>query len=107
VLPIILPSVDGGFRKPTATDVRRLETRLRYLRERSPVAWHEAESVVSVATDAVLNLTRSDLVVGARDPVFSQGEAMFSYRMSRCYSKKLRDRTLSEDVEPPLPVANN
>lgn len=40
VLPIILPSVDGGFRRPTAAAMHGIEARLRYLREGSPVAWH-------------------------------------------------------------------
>lgn len=107
VLPIVLPSADGGFRTPTSTDVRSIETRLRYLRERSPVAWYESESVVPVATEEVLNVTNSDRMVIETDPVLSQGDAIFSYRTSRCFSKKPGTRTLSEEVEPPLPVANN
>lgn len=102
VLPIILPSVAGGFRRPGAAAVRDLQMRMRYLREHSPVAWYQPEIIVpgiEVETSGEQRITQ--------DPLLSEREGMFSSRRSACFARKRICVVLSDDVEPPLPVANN
>lgn len=113
-LPIILPSATGGFRSLTTAAIRDLVLRLRYVREHSPVAWHQPESIVPANG---LDVSGEQKI--APGPLVSEGEGMYSVRRSGCYARKrvsvVADHVVSSEhvmsssdhVEPPLPVANN
>jgi hypothetical protein len=102
VLPIVLPSAEGGFRPITTDAAHDLLLRLRYLRERSPVAWYQPETIVPENEAKTSGGQRI-----AQDPLLSESEGMFSSRRSACFARKRVCVVVSDDVEPPLPVANN
>jgi hypothetical protein len=98
VLPIVLPVAEGGFRPVAQGVAEDLLLRLRYLRERSPVAWKR---------DAVPMRMSITVTYGDEDPAYRYVREPLRAHGPCFVRSKPRETTPAPDPEPPVPAANN